>query len=85
MRDEIKLLEELVVETVGRLRSVTGERQSLREQVDALNDQLKALKRKAAEGEPGAEAERAWKARQAESLGILREALSELRDEPAAV
>jgi len=79
MKDDIKLLEELIVEAVDRLRSLTGERDSLREQVGDLNDRLDALKRKAAEGDP--EAERAWKARQAESLTVLRQALSELRGE----
>jgi hypothetical protein len=85
VRDDIKLLEELIVEAVDRLRSLTGERDSLREQVGDLNERLDALKRKAVEGEPGSEAERAWKARQAESLALLREALSELGDEAGAV
>jgi predicted nucleic acid-binding Zn-ribbon protein len=85
VRDDIKLLEELTVEAVDRLRRLTVERDSLREQVGDLKERLDALKRKAAEGEPGSEAERAWKARQAESLVVLREALSELRDDVGAV
>jgi uncharacterized coiled-coil DUF342 family protein len=82
MKDDIKLLEELIVEAADRLRSLAGERDSLREQVADLNDRLDALRRKAAEGDP--EAERAWRARQAESLTVVREALSELRGGPGA-
>ena len=79
MTDDIKLLEELIVEAVDRLRALTRERDESRKQVDSLNERLDALKREASQSEDGSDTERAWRAREAQSLEVLREALSELR------
>ena len=84
MSDDIKLLEELVVEAVDRIHGVTRERDELGERVDSLSARLEALKRKASQSD-GSDAERAWRVRQAQALEVLREALFELRgDEGAA-
>jgi chromosome segregation ATPase len=79
MSDDIKLLEELVVEAVDRLRGLTREREELRQEVETMNERLDALKRKAADVGRGSDAAQAWQTRQAQSLTVLREALSELR------
>jgi chromosome segregation ATPase len=79
MTDDIKLLEELIVEAVDRLRGLTRERDELRTKVNSLNERLDALKQEASEGEDGSDAERAWRAREARSREVLREAMSELR------
>jgi chromosome segregation ATPase len=84
MSDDIKLLEELVVEAVDRIRDLTRERDELQKQFDTLTGRLDALKRKASQSEGGSDAERAWKARRAQTLEVVREALSELRGDGSA-
>jgi len=79
MTDDIKVLEDLVVDAVDRLRSLTRERDELRERIDTLNERVETAERDSARAEDGSEAERAWRARQAQSLTVLREALAELR------
>jgi predicted nucleic acid-binding Zn-ribbon protein len=83
MSDDIKLLEELVVEAVDRLRGLNRERDELQSQVTALNDRLDALKREATESRDGLD-ERAWEARRTQSLEVLRDALTELRNDGTA-
>ena len=85
MADNIKLLEELVVEAVGRLRELARERDELQERVDSLSTRLDALKREASEGGRSSDEARAREARQAQAVTMIREALAELRgDETAA-
>ena len=84
MADNIKLLEELVVEAVDRLRSLTAEREKLRKQVAALSKRLDALKREVEEAGEGSDAAVAWEARRAEALKVLREAVSDLRGDGSA-
>jgi predicted nucleic acid-binding Zn-ribbon protein len=83
MSDDIKLLEELVVEAVDRLRGLNRERDELQSQVTALNDRLDALCREATESRDGSD-ERAWEARRTQSLEVLRDALTELRNDGTA-
>jgi hypothetical protein len=79
MSDNIKLLEELVVEAVDRLRGLARERDELLEQVDSLRERLGALKREASQRGRGSDQERAWEARREQALTVVREALAELR------
>ena len=79
MTDNIKLLEELVVEAVDRLRSLSRERDELRQQVETLQERLDAQKRQASTR--NADENGAMKARQAQAVDALRQALSELRGE----
>lgn len=81
MTDTIKLLEELITEAVGRLDSLTVDRNGLREQVDTLQERLVALKQEASHGDRESDAAGAWQAEQARALGLVRETLSELRGE----
>ncbi len=78
MVDNVRILEELVVEAVDRLQSLTRERDSLSGEIDGYRERLDALKRKASQGDRGSEAERAWRAQQAQALTAVREALTEL-------
>ncbi len=82
MTDAIRLLEERVLEALERLRSVTRERDELREQLGALRNRLAALERQAAEG--GGGTERAGGKRRAEAVAALRSALAELRGDGTA-
>jgi hypothetical protein len=85
MADNIKLLEELVVEAVDRLRELTRERDELQKKVDSLSKRLDALKRKASQGAGDSGDARAAEARQLQAVTVIREALAELRgDETAA-
>jgi uncharacterized coiled-coil DUF342 family protein len=84
MADNIKLLEELVVEAADRLRELTRERDELRKKVDALSTRLDALKRKASKGGPGSGDARGLEARRARAVTVIREALTELRDDGTA-
>ncbi len=78
MVDNVKILEELVVEAVDRLQRLTQERDSLSEEMDGLRERLDALKQEASQSGRGSEAERAWRAQQAQALTAVREALTEL-------
>lgn len=84
MADNIKLLEELVVEAVDRLRELTRERDELQKKVDSLSTRLDALKRKASQGGPGSDDARALETRRARAVTVIREALAELRDDGTA-
>lgn len=84
MSDDIKLLEELVVEAVDRLRDLRRERDGLREEVDSLRERLDRLERGADGAGDGSHEEQAWKARRAQALALVREALTELRGEGGA-
>ena len=64
MADNIKLLEELVVEAVDRLRELTRERDELQGKVASLSKRLDALKRKASQGVRSSDDARAREARQ---------------------
>jgi len=78
MTDHIKLLEELIVEAVDRLRSLNRERDALQEEVESLRERLEGLKHEASLGDRGSDDERAWEARRSQALATLREALTEL-------
>ena len=78
MVDNVRILEELVVEAVDRLQRLTQERDSLSEKIDGLRERLDALKRKASQADRGSEAERTWRAQQAQARTAVREALIEL-------
>lgn len=84
MVDNIKLLEELVVEAVDRLRELTRERDELQGKVDSLSKRLDALKREASQGARSSDDARAKEARQAQAVTVLREALAELRGDGTA-
>ncbi len=81
MPDNVKILEELVVEAVDSLQRLTQERDGLSEEIDGLRERLDALKREASQGDRGSEAERAWRAQQAQAWTAVREALTELHGE----
>lgn len=84
MTDDIKLLEELVVEAVDRLRKLSRERDGLREEVGELRERLDTQKREASSGR--SEDEQAGVvARRAQAVEALRDALSELRGEGTVV
>ncbi len=78
MPDNVKILEELVVDAVDRLQRLTQERDRLSEETNGLRERLDALKREASQGGRGSEAERAWRAQQAQAMTAVREALAEL-------
>jgi len=84
MADNIKLLEELVVEAVDRLRELTRERDELQEKVDSLSKRLDALKRKASQGVRSSDDARAQEARHLQAVTAIREALTELRGDGTA-
>ncbi len=77
MVDNVKILEELVVEAADRLQDLTQERDRLAEEIDAVRERLDARKREASQSGRGSEAERAWRAQQSQALTVLREALAE--------
>ena len=78
MVDNVRILEELVVEAVDRLQRLTQERASLSEEMDGLRERLDALKQEASQSGRGSEAEGAWRAQQAQALTAVQEALNEL-------
>jgi FtsZ-binding cell division protein ZapB len=83
MSDNITILEELVTEAVERIRDLTRERDTLREQVASLNERLDAQQHEAAT--EGSDEHGALMARQAQAVDRLRSALTELRgDGPTA-
>ncbi len=77
MPDNVKILEELVVEAVDRLHDLSLERDRLSGEIDVLRERLDAPKHQASQGGRGSEAERAWRAQQSQALTVLREALAE--------
>ena len=78
MVDNVKILEELVVEAIDRLQHLTRERDSLNEEIDALRERLDAQKREASHSGHRSEAEGAWRAQQSQAVTAVREALAEL-------
>ncbi len=78
MVDNVKILEELVVEAADRLQQLTQERDRMSEEIEAIRERLDARKREASQSGRGSEAERAWRAQQAQALTAVREALAEL-------
>ena len=84
MPNNLKLLEELIGDAIGRMESLTAERDGLRGEVATLRERLEAAEREASRSDRGAGAERAWRAQQAQALSLVREvrqSLSELRAE----
>ena len=81
MKNNLKLLEELVTEAVDRLEGLTEERDGFREEIDSLRQRLDALKREASRDDRKSEAQRAFRGQQAQALTLVQEALSELRAE----
>ena len=81
MVDNVRILEELVVEAVDRLQRLAQERDRLSEEMDGLRERLDALQREASQSDRSSEAERAWRAQQAQALVAVREALTELHGE----
>ena len=77
MPDNVKILEDLVVEAVDRLQALSQEQDRLRGEIDVLRERLDATKREASQGGRGSEAERAWRAQQSQALAVVREALAE--------
>ena len=77
MPDNVKILEELVVEAVDRLQDLTRERDKLSGEIDAVRERLDARKREASQSVRGSEAERAWRAQQSQALRVVRDALAE--------
>lgn len=73
--DNIKLLEELVVEAVGRLREVTRERDTARGELDQLRERLDAQQREASRSDDNGANETRL------ALEVLREALAEVAEQ----
>jgi hypothetical protein len=80
----MKLLEELVVEAVERLRDLSRERDGLREELDSLRERLDAREPRAS-SERGEDCAGALEVRHAQALSALKEALAELRGDEIAV
>ena len=77
--DNIKILEDLVVEAVDRLEGLTLEREKLNTEVGSLQERLDALKREVSHGGDGSGAEPAVQDRRTLALAMVRDALTELR------
>ncbi len=75
MANNTRLLEDLVTKAVDRLKELTEDRDRLEAEVRALKvrlDEMESERRSPAE-------EAAWVAQRAETLGALRDTISELR------
>jgi hypothetical protein len=83
MSDTIKLLEELTIEAAERLRSLTLERDRLREEVRALRERLGSPMAGGRSGVGRGEAE-ALATRHARARDVLAEALSDLHGDGSA-
>ncbi len=79
MDKNIKLLEERVIQAVGRLRELSAERHELENELEALRQRLE-----------GAEAgwsadidnqEEVWRSQKEEAINAIRQTLAELRGE----
>ena len=79
MVDNIKILEDLVVEAVDRLRELKDERQQLGKEVGSLEERLDALKREASQGEDGPGGKSVVQDRRELALATVRAALTDLR------
>ncbi len=75
MANNTRLLEDLVTKAVDRLKELTEDRDRLEAEVRALKVRLNELEteRRSPKEEP------AWVAQRADTLGVLRDTISELR------
>jgi hypothetical protein len=79
MQKNIKLLEERVIQAVGRLRELSAERKELKEELESLREQLEGI-------EAGGSAdidnrEELWRSQKEEAISAIRQTLAELRGE----
>jgi chromosome segregation ATPase len=79
MQKNIKLLEERVIQAVGRLRELSAERKELKEELESLREQLEGI-------EAGGSAdidnrEELWRSQKEEAISVIRQTLAELRGE----
>lgn len=84
MVDHVRILEDLVVEAVDRLRGLkelTRDRDRLGKEVGKLRERVDELEREASRSGRGSDAERVWQGRQEQARSILNEALVELQGE----
>ena len=78
MANNIKLLEERVLQVVERLRGLSAERKQLESELRSLREQIEG----AAEGSPAASGKEreAWRAQKAVAIDVIRRTIDELRE-----
>ena len=77
MSKNIKLLEECVLQAVGRLRELSAEREELQRELLSLRQQLESIEQNgsADSDERGGN----WQSQKADVITLIRQTLSELR------
>lgn len=79
MQKNIKLLEERVIQAVGRLRELSAERNELEEELESLRQRLEGVE---ADGSAGIDnSEEVWRSQKEEAISAIRQTLAELRGE----
>ena len=78
MANNIKLLEERVLQVVERLRGLTAERKQLESELRSLREQLEGV----AHGDSVASEEEreTWRAQKAVTIDVIRRTIAELRE-----
>jgi hypothetical protein len=74
VNDNVKLLEQLVLQAVDRLRELSEERDRMRGEIDGLRQRVEG-----AEGARSSDTEVVWQARRKELVAGLREVVAQLK------
>ena len=77
MSKNIKLLEERVLQAVGRLRELSAEREELQSELLSLRQQLESIEQNGSADSD--EREENWQSQKADVITLIRQTLSELR------